>query len=239
MTAPLDLAALWRDTLETARADLPLYLVLTAAFVLLPELALALYGPPPPATVEGLTPRFILIQALLPAAIGAIGQLAIVALIVGGRHGEGPTVGAALRLALLALPGLLLALIAAALPVAIGLLLLILPGLYLVARLTLVMPLIADRHLAPLAALRESWTMTEGNGGRVLAFILLWSLVFLGAAILAGGLGAALGSVFVLAGAKSIGALVAALVSAAAAAIFSVYNAVGIAVIYLHLTSRS
>lgn len=238
MTAPLDLAALWRDTLETARADLPLYLVLTAAFVLLPELALALYGPPPPANVEGLTPRFILIQAVLPAAIGAIGQLAIVALIVGGRRGAGPTVGAALQLALLALPGLLLALIVAALPVALGLLLLILPGLYLVARWTLVMPLIADRHLAPLAALRESWAMTEGNGGRVLAFILLWSLVFLGAAILAGGLGAALGSVFVVAGAKGLGALVAALVSAAAAALFSVYNAVGIAVIYLHLTAR-
>lgn len=238
MTAPLDLAALWRDTLATARADLPLYFALTAAFVLLPELALALYGPAPPETVEGLTPRFMLLQAVLPAAIGAIGQLAIVQLVVGSRHGAGPTVGGALRVALLALPVLLLAMLAAALPVALGLLLLILPGLYLAARLTLLMPLIAERHLAPLAALRESWAMTEDNGGRILAFILLWTVVFLGAAILAGGLGAALGSVLTLAGAKTVGAVAAALVSAAAAALFSVYNAVGIAVIYLHLTAR-
>lgn len=238
MTPPLDLAALWRETLETARADLPLYFALAAAFVLLPELALALYGPPPPETIEALTPRFLLLKAVLPAAIAAIAQLAIVTLVVGGRHGDGPTVGGALKLALLALPGLLLAMVAAALPVSVGILLLVLPGLYLAARLALLMPIIADRHLAPLAALRESWTMTEGNGGRILLFILLWYVVFVGAAILAGGLGAALGSVLTVAGAVALGNLVAALVSAAAAALFSIYNAVGIAVIYLHLTAR-
>ena len=236
MTAPLDFAALWRDTLTAARRDMPLYLSLTAAFVLLPEVAVSLFGPPPPATPDQLSASVIAVQLGVPAVIGAVAQLAIVKLVIEAARGSGMTLGAALRLALIALPTLLVALLLVAVPVVIGLFMLLVPGLYLAARLAMVVPLIIDAHAGPAAAMRRSWAMTEDNGFRILGFIALWTALFFGAGLMVGAVALALDSVLTLAGAKALAPLARVLLSAAAVAVFAVYNAAATATIYLHLT---
>ena len=227
---------MWRDTVDTARRDMPLYLSLTAAFVLLPEVAITLFGPPPPAKPEDLTGTLVALQLLLPAAVGAVAQMAIVKLVIGGARGTGVTVGAALRLALIALPTLLVALLAAAVPVMVGLFMLLVPGLYLAARLTMALPAVIEEHASPFDALRRSWALTEDNGFRILGFIGLWTLLFFFGAVLVGAVALAVDSVLTVAGGKGVATLITSIINGAAVAVFSVYNAVASAVIYLHLT---
>ena len=69
----------------------------------------------------------------------------------------------------------------------------------------------------------------------MLAFLLLMILAMIGLTILAGGVAAALGSVLTLLGGKALASFVVALVSALVATFYSVFNAVGVAVIYRRL----
>src|SRR3546814_4606663 len=55
-----------------------------------------------------------------------------------------------------------------------GLLLLLLPGLYLVGRLAVVAPAAADRAIYnPLEAIRASWVLSEKRGWSIFLFVLM------------------------------------------------------------------
>lgn len=64
--------------------------------------------------------------------------------------------------------------------VIVGLILLVIPGIYVGIRLFFALTLVVDKGLGPIAALQESWRMTEGN---VFHLLKLW-LVFIGLTIL-------------------------------------------------------
>jgi hypothetical protein len=236
LTQPLNLDSLARDTFATLQRDLGTFVTLTAVFVFLPEMLLTLYGPPPPASYAEITPRLVALQMLLPAAVGAIAQLAIARLVVSAHdRGTGMTVGGALRMALLLLPLLLIALVLAALPISLGLMALVVPGLYLLGRLGIVLPLVAAEPANPIALLRRSWDLTEGNGWRAAGFIIALTIVLAMGAVLAAILGGAVGSVLTVVAGKGLGSFAATLVASAATAVFSAANAVATAVLYLHL----
>jgi len=68
--------------------------------------------------------------------------------------------------------------------VLVGLLLLILPGLYLLVKLAFVEYLVVDRRMGTIEALKESWHMTEGREGTLFALLAMSVLIFLGGLLL-------------------------------------------------------
>jgi hypothetical protein len=178
----------------------------------------------------------VALQMLLPAAVGAIAQLAIARLVISAQaSGSGVTVASALRIALLTLPLLLLTLLLAALPISLGLMALVVPGIYLLGRLGIVLPLVASEPTNPIALLRRSWELTDGNGWRAAGFIVALTVVLAMGSILAAVVGGAVGSVLTVVAGKGLGVFAATLVASAATAVFSAANAVATAILYLHL----
>ena len=235
MSYRLSIAALWRDTFAAARAGMPLYLPVAAAFVLLPGVAIELFGPTLPKTPAELTPDLVFIALVVPSLIAIVAQAAIIRLAIDKASGIDRSVGEALLVSLRLWPLLVVTLLLAAVPIGAGLLLFVVPGLYMAGRLALAMPLVLDGAAAPIAAVRRSWEMTDGNGWRIIAFTIMWAAWFLAlstiAAIIGGGIATALTGL----GAGAAGAVIASVLGGIVGALFTVFNAAGIAVVYLRL----
>lgn len=242
----LAFADTWRATFAAVRADGGLYATIAAAFVLLPAMIVAVLGPGEPQTVADLTGVRLFAQLGL-ALVGAVAQLAIIALVCGAE-----TPRAALARGVAALPGLAAASLLTAFALMPAVLLIqasrqgypalllpgfvaLIPGLYVVARLALSVPMLAVRTLGPVTALRASWAATAGNGWRILGFLAAIIGVLLVVMLLAGGVAAALASVLTLIGAKGVGAFVVALISAAVASGYTMVNSVGLATLFKRL----
>src|SRR5690606_10226681 len=98
----------------------------------------------------------------------------------------GLSVGDAIIFALTGIPTVIVVQIAAGLAMGIGLILLIVPGLYLWARFSVVSPVIADRsERNPLTVLGDSWALTKDNGWRIFLFLFLVTLVIFVIALIA------------------------------------------------------
>ncbi|QYE35001.1 glycerophosphoryl diester phosphodiesterase membrane domain-containing protein [Polymorphobacter sp. PAMC 29334] len=235
MNYQISITGLWRETFAAATTGMRLYLPIAAAFVLLPGVAIELFGPALPKTPAELTPNLVFSALVLPSLIAIVAQAAIVRLAIDKASGIDRSVGEALLVALRLWPLLVVALLLAAVPIGAGLLLFIVPGLYMAGRLTLAMPLVIDGVVAPIAAVRRSWELTEGNGWRIIAFTIMWAAWFLAlsaiAAIIGGGVATALNGL----GAGAAGAVISSVIGGVVGALFTVFNAVGIALIYLRL----
>lgn len=70
--------------------------------------------------------------------------------------------------------------------VGIGLLLLIVPGLYLIVKFSFVEYLIVDRKMGMIEAMKESWHMTDGREGTLFALMGMSILIGLGGLLLCG-----------------------------------------------------
>lgn len=191
----LDVVATLRDAWAVFRRDRALLIRLSAPFLFWPAFALGLLVPAPPLPeTEGgeATARAMAWIDSVGAwaghyggwyfasyAVGLIGTAAILALTLGGPVTVGEALGRALRMA----PRFLLAMILVALPVGAGMLLYIVPGLYVAGRLLLVGPvLFAERRMPAMAALARSVSLTRGTG---LSMAALASCTYLGGMIAA------------------------------------------------------
>ena len=229
----LTAGAIWQETLAALRPDFWTLFAVVAPFTLLVGMVLSLFGPPPPQKLEDLTPQTVLILGLLPNIIGAIGQLAVVRLVL--RPGE--TAGKALGAAFAGLPAWAGAALLTAVPVGIGLILLVVPGVYLMARLFLIAPVIMVERAGPMAAIARSWRMTETCAWQVLLLFVLGLLAIIGLSLLAAGLGGAIGSVLVLAGSKGAADFAVALVPAVLSTVVAMASAAAAAVLYRRLAA--
>ena len=248
MSGDLRLAALWGATRDAVRAGAQTYATLAAAFVLLPAMVSAVFGPASPRSLADLSGAVLAVQFGL-AALGAVGQLAIARLVLAGGAPRVALAHGARRLPRLLVAGLLTALAlvpalmlvqlaqrgvtAALLP---GLVLLI-PGLYAVARLALALPIVAARDDGPVAALRRSWAATAGHGWRVLGFLAALLALLVGVMLLASIVAAALGATLTLLAGPGLANFIVALVSAVVAAGYAAVNAVALAVLYRRLVA--
>lgn len=230
-----DMGAAWDDTLLLLKSHTALIGAIAAVFLFLPALAVAWFGPvpvEPPAgadlnqTMEIFRESF---RQMIP------GQVAIALCTLIGTAGilrlwlsrSGISVGEALTFALMVFPTMLAIQILCGIAIGFGFILLIVPGLYLIGRLALVAPAVADRGIYnPFEAIRTSWTLTQGNGWAIFFFLFLVALVIVIAALIIGGIlsviagsepgfGRMLGG-FVEAAFGAIGSLVSVAVSAAA-----------------------
>jgi hypothetical protein len=116
-----------------------------------------------------------------------------------------------------------------------GFILLIVPGIYLIGRLALVTPAIADRRIYnPFEAIRTSWELTRDNGWAVFFFLFLVGIVIVIAALIIGGV------VSVIFGSEpGLGRMMGGLVEAAFGAIGSLVSIAVSAAAYRQLALRT
>ncbi len=168
-----DLSAIWADAVAMGKANRQLIAPLAGLFLFLPSLIADqfLTGPPPvdPAAATGVMMERLATFAqenwlvlLLRGIATSFGSLAILALLL---RRERPTVAEAMRIAMGVLPLYVVASLVQSLVIVSGLMLFIVPGLYLIGRLILVSPVAAAEGVAnPLSPLTRSALLTNGRG---------------------------------------------------------------------------
>ena len=177
-----DMGAAWEDAMLLVRSHLPLTGAIAGVFFFLPSVVTALLGPAPfvpqpdASPTEASAMTFLYLKQLIPWFLvsmlaSTVGSIAILRLWLAR---SGISVGDALMFALLMVPTAI-ALFAIQMTVfTVAMLALIVPALYLVGRLAVVYPYLADRGTKnPIAALAGSWDLTKGNGWRICLFIVL------------------------------------------------------------------
>lgn len=192
-----DMGAAWDDTLQLLKSHTALVGTIAGVFLFLPALAVAWFGPVPIEPAAGADFNQVMetfresFRQMIP------GQLAIALSALIGTAGilrlwlsrTGTSVGEALTFALMLFPTMLAIQILCGILIGLGFILLLVPGLYLLGRLALVAPAVADRSLYnPFEAIRTSWELTRGNGWAIFFFLFLVALVIVIAALIIGGI---------------------------------------------------
>lgn len=228
----LSYSAAWDDATALLKAHGALIVALAGVFLLLPTLLVG-YLVPPPAQAKDfaeLIPRLNEYWVAnwgwfaASALVRMLGSLAILFLVFAPG---GTSVGTAIVRGGALLPFYLLAVILMSVAISFGILLLILPGLYLAARLAPLGPvMVAEGRRSPIDAFGRTFEVTKGNGWRILGFL---CLVAIAAYVAAGVLNMVSGILFVLIAGKSLGPLLAMIVasatSSAIAILFLLLNA--------------
>ncbi|WP_439532128.1 hypothetical protein [Polymorphobacter sp.] len=228
----LRIGEIWQGIVDLLRERMGLFFAVAAPFTLLVDMALRIFGPAPPATMADVTSRTLFWLIVLPGIIGSLAQLTIAGLIL--RPGATPRM--ALAAAFAVWPSYLAALMLSALPSGLGFLLLLLPGLYITARLFLIVPLaLAGERTDPLSLIRTSWTMTAPAAWPLFGFFILGLVGLFGLGLIAGGVGGALGSVLTLIGLADAAQFAAGLVPALASTVVAIATAAAACVIYSRL----
>ena len=179
----IDVTTVLRDAWALFRRDRDVLLRLAGPFLFLPAYALVLLVPAPPTPDANAADSQAATQAwlqsvgdwagahggwfLLAYAIGYVGGAAILSLYLDRTR---PDVGGALRRALTLAPRFLLAMLVVSFPAGLGLLLWVIPGLYVMGRTMLVAPaLVAERPVAALAAIARGWALGRGSSLALMA----------------------------------------------------------------------
>ena len=177
---PLSFAPVWAETLGLIRRHGDLMWPLAAAFIFLPQLLVAVLMPAP---VEGQTPDFA--SSLLILSVGAagfaatlLGQISIASLAVNDGT-AGLTLRQVLRRALALILPVFAVVLMQGIAIFIGFLLLLIPGFWILARLSVALPVVAVGPHDPLEALKESWRLTDGHALRILGCLAILTLGFL------------------------------------------------------------
>jgi Membrane domain of glycerophosphoryl diester phosphodiesterase len=202
-----DSSKAWNEAAQSVAANRDVLLALAGVFMVLPLFALAVFVPQPEPPA-GAKPEQLLEllgtyysktwPAYLAAAlINMVGSLSMLALFTDPSR---PTVGQAIRLGAMGTPSVIAAQIlmgmglavAAMIPVTLASVLGV-PALAVVAvaaalalavwvwvRFSLVAPAVmVDGLKNPIDAMQRSWHLTQGNAGRLLAFLVLVGIAFL------------------------------------------------------------
>lgn len=164
-----------------ARADAGLLLTVAGCFVFLPVFAVMLFAPPAPLNpasgLDALWSYYIsnLSSDLPVSLIAHFGELVILVLLLGeGR----PTLGEALGLAARRYPVFILVVLLVELAVIGGFVALIVPGVFLLGRLTLAVPSAAALPRAGVGtALNHGLELSRGRALPIAGFVLLVALV--------------------------------------------------------------
>lgn len=234
-----DMGAAWDDTLLLLKSHTALVIAIAGVFFFLPALAFAWFGPAPVEPPAGAdfaqlmasfreSARQMIPGQIVIALSTMVGTAAILRLWLART---GVSVGEALTFGFMLFPTMLVAQILTGIAIGIGIILLIVPGLYLVGRLALVAPAIADRAIYnPIDAIRTSWELTRNNGWSVFFFLLLVAIVIFIVALIIGGVLA------VIAGSgPGFGSMAGGFVEAMFGAISSLFSAAVAAAVYRQL----
>lgn len=172
-----------------ARTNMDAVSAIAGMFILLPGLLSAWFLPERVMPNEKATAADILAAnadyitahwplIILSALIVAFGSMVLLSFLL---HASRPTVSGSMRHGLRVLPYYMLASAIQTFAVAGGLVLFVLPGLYLISRFICIAPVaVAEGHRTPLAIIRRSFQLTQGRGWQIilaLAVVLLVAIV--------------------------------------------------------------
>lgn len=171
----------WDEVRQTLGREMQLLVAIAGVFFLLPGLVLSFVLPPIDdltsleAIAAAIEPYFLLI--VLVSIVQMVGQLAIWTLVMATDR---PTVGQAIKAALMFLPFYFLINILSNIVIGAGLFLFILPGLYLACRLAPIGVVAVTEDIRnPLKAVQRSFAVTKGNALPIFAFLLIVGITFL------------------------------------------------------------
>ena len=228
-------SAVWDDTLRLVREHGALLAAIAGVFIFLPSLLLGYLLPAPESVSTDANEAFQMAMDyyrgnlhwfLLVGVIAMWGSLAVLRLIFPRQA----TVAGAITAAAALLPFYFLVSLISGFIVGIGFLLLILPGLYLTARLIVAAPvMVAEDRRNPLDAISRSFAVTKGHGWAILGLIVL---IGIAAVVVMGVVNAMLGIAFTLIAGQDLGRLLSLIVSSATSAAFTVVLTVVYAAIY-------
>ena len=186
----IDLNRIWDDARAMAAANAELLAVLAGMFVMLPMIvslqlidggAPAQPAPPPPETMKALLDFYMRqMSAHWPVLLGreliaGFGMLTMLVLLL--RESR-PTVGESLRLALLLLPGYVLAEVMEGALLVVAFMAFVVPFFYVLARLLLIPSVAAAQgQTNPVELIGRSFALTRGNGWRILLMLAVLFLV--------------------------------------------------------------
>ena len=223
----------WDDALRLTRTHWVALVAIAGVFNFFPVLLVNHFVPwPEPApevepgqalAIMGAFLRANLIWFVLQSFVIMIGSAAMLRLV----FARNVTVGGALIFGAMLLPVYSIMLLLTNFAVLIGLVLLIVPGLYLYGRL---FPagavMVAEERRHPIEAIRRSWAITEGHGWLIVA---LYILVALAGGVLLFAVEQLTGIVFILAAGQELGRflteIVLALLTAALATLITMLGA--------------
>jgi hypothetical protein len=232
--------AVWEDTARLLRAHGALLTAIAGVFIFLPNLLLERFLPPP---VHGSESMEIYARLFLDyfrhnslwiagvSFVVMMGSLAMLRLVFAAKA----TVGAALVAALMLLPAYSLLIAIECVILALGLFLLIVPGLYLAGRLAPVgAVMVAEDRRNSIDALKRSFALTRGRGWAVFGLVFI---VYLTGMIIAKVIEYLLGSLFILLAGQDLGKLLIVVVTAAVGAVFLTVMTMLYAAIYRALAA--
>ena len=259
----LSISKAWDESKAIAARDGRLIGAVALALILLPEAIFGVIVPPPALSGEE-AQSWVPLLSLIVAALGVVGQIAIIRLalaptsvgeaILHGLRRVGSAIGALLLFALPLALILMLLLVAMGGPsamdtlrgggtpapgVAGAILLFIVIAVAISIRFQMVVPVASAESANPIHILQRSWALTKGHYWRLLAFlimILILAVVLLLVAQMSGGILARL--VFGDVKPLGVGALMVALITGAAQALFTALSSLMLARIYAQLAGN-
>jgi len=181
----LDYMQCWNGAMALLGAHKEAILAIAGVFLFLPTLLFAQYVAPPILTGEEDGNALIAIYAayfndnafamLASNLVMGFGGLAIYFALVPSRsHTVADNLTAALKFLVIYLIANLLS----GVMIMLGLMLFILPGLYLACRFVLIPVILADRQeRSPIELLKQSWSLTRDSGFAILFFLLIIMVV--------------------------------------------------------------
>jgi hypothetical protein len=237
----LDYGALWSEAVDMIGRHRSAATALAGALFFLPALVVGYFAPAPPYDPAANLFETMIAHArahwpliLAGTLAEMLGMLTLLRLFL---KPDGRTVGAAIAASLALLPTTFAATFLANVATAIGFMLLIVPGVYLVGRLALVASaIVAEDEKNPIAAIRRSVAVTRGFG---FGLALLFLTIFILASLASFAMSSALGSVAILVAGGDLGRLVAEMAGASVWAAARLVQAALAARLYLRLASSS
>jgi hypothetical protein len=235
-------SAVWDDTIALTRRHAPLLAAIAGVFLFLPALLFAVFLKPEDPQSQDMARVFeLLIEwyraaapwLMLQGLVSMVGGVAMLRLVFEERT----TVGGALLFALALLPFYFLLTLISGLMILAASLLLLVPGLYLYARLAPAGAImVAERRRSPIDAIRRSFALTKGQGWAILGLVLIVVVV---GAVSIGVAETIFGIVFHLAAGQELGDLLTTIVSSVLSAAFSTLIVMLYAALYRALSPQS
>jgi hypothetical protein len=225
--------AVWADAVRLTRTHWVALIAIVGVFNFLPTLLVNHFYPmgDPPADADLQTyVQFVLayyrnnaLPVVLESFVVMTGSAAMLRLV----FARGGTVGGALLFAITLLPAYSVLIVLANIAIGAGMVLLIVPGLYLWGRLIPAAPaMVAEERRNPIDALKRGWALSEGHAWITIGLVLL---VAIGAAILMLAISLVAGIAFKAAAGQELGALLEMILLCAmqgvAAALFAMLSA--------------
>jgi hypothetical protein len=194
MSRRLDYSDIWADTKKLLATHRDGVVAIAALFLFLPDWVARLFAGQPdiedaetPAEILTAFQTFYADNWALLLPTGLLSLFGVVALYVLLTRKDLPTVGAALGKAVAFLPFYFAVQLASGLATIAGLLLLLLPGLYIAGRLTpLAAVSVAERDRGFVDVIMRAWNLTQGNGWLIFFFTWVVALLASLTAIVAG-----------------------------------------------------